>query len=1428
MTYQELRAALQINNQQVTITGGALTPNISDLLRNCYANQPLILSAAEPGPGDDIDETVVITGKSSFLNIADLVVQARFSLDTQGEVQATLKYTLIGDLSRANDWKFSRSFPDLPTLFNFQDGGLRSPLDDLRLFNTYFVVTTYAHQESEFQIGLTSGINFVSKLTPSGILGILESTLGQTNPLILYGTIHLPKPTDVTLPLKPFQYPWDGSCTAPGIHLQAVLGVDIRLQQMVLNQTIFRMYSPLSTAWLTTNQTFTPLLAYTGLLTIPSAAISVQMTALMLPGSSDLEFIGNFQGVTVKNLANLLDIAGPSNLNTTLPAPIKSQIESLGDTLSDLALTYAAVELELDQSGMAILGTSFIIELPLHWAVWDDPQILVSKLDAYFAIDDPFHSPVFSVLLMGDCEIEGVPVKICAGDVGGFTVYAELGEAQTIPLKKLMATYAPDVPAPSDLTVDRLTVTLSPANYYAMSAALAQKPQPWVIEVGPKNLTISDVNLAFAKQKGGALSGSFGGTIAFADDVALVARYDIPGDIIIRGDFPQVKLSQLLDKICDQRLDLPSKFDIDFVNSSVLMQKQGANYCFQFGTQVEGVGSFAFQAQRAEAGWGFALGLDVSHGKASTIAGLEELQRFEEFFALQKLLLVVSSLDDPGFTFPDLAAFNNPVITSKKLQLPASVNGVQKGFNLYAQTRLDGNEQLKQLGQLLGVSPELVLDAALSVSVPPTQNSRFAIGIEGKINNMLFQGSCGAGLQGGDFYLFGRGMLTTTLNTKTNEKAQISGSLIVVPDGMFLSGTYQGPPVQFDVVQLTNLALEVGIDWEGIPSLGIAATIDIEKFDSSVAIFFNSADPQKSLFAGSVSDLSLQDVVATLVGVIPEASGEDVKKLEAVLAKVTIKGTSTFTIPGELSEALDKRDLTKVAPAFQTNGGVKIPTNINSVLLTVNQSGEMWSLTDKTTPNLRHYQLRKQGASIQVGLEAQIYCAPEDTQIGDLPLFRQGFFINGKLEFFDFVAAGQVDINPNLGIAIDTQMDPLVVFSDYLLRIAGYNGAGGPVLSLSTYTRTSLPLPPPKPEMEKEFKAPHFFLSGQIKLLEVIAQDVFVDISANGLAFDLKRDLIPGTAFDIHGHIGGPRDFGAGGSVSLGLDVNLDFGALGRLAINVKGGGSLDVGYDGNQAWARLNDAFFEFQSHHYNLGKLELQIGQKPLENLGKTMLVAIEKFFKNFFNDAQTWLIWVKANFITGVEDIEPVLKQVWGYTEETAHTLMQAAGFVVSVAEKTCATTRFVHLAASARAAGNAETDETLDFLRRVRTDLQQTAKGQAYLKIYNASNASIDYLLQHDEGVKQAVRQQHGITLLNHCLADLQTNNTESLRANQDIYANALIVVARAILAAANTGNYAQVHQDAVRKAFNTIRSDMPQYQGMNYAQIMEELRVQSAT
>src|SRR5690606_21616605 len=140
---------------------------------------------------------------------------------------------------------------------------------------------------------------------------------------------------------------------------------------------------------------------------------------------------------------------------------------------------------------------------------------------------------------------------------------------------------------------------------------------------------------------------------------------------------------------------------------------------------------------------------------------------------------------------------------------------------------------------------------------------------------------------------------------------------------------------------LSNVGLVVGMSWEAIPSVGITASIAVERFHSSIAIFFDSADPSRSMLAGAVSGLTLADVLETFAGDVAPS------EVDAILSRIGLVGTGEFTLDPDVARALDERDFDDIVAAFAAQG-VRIPTAASHVVLAEGRKGEHWFLTDMT------------------------------------------------------------------------------------------------------------------------------------------------------------------------------------------------------------------------------------------------------------------------------------------------------------------------------------------------------------------------------------------------------------------------------------------------------------------------------------------------
>ena len=1260
MKFVSLKSKLKIRNDelsttQVNITTATFAKNIKELLKYCYHNEPIVIDQAQLIAIDEDNQTIKIKGTSSFLKMPNLPVEVTFSIDPSEKVQLVLKYQLLGDMPGPNDWIFTRSFQHLPGVPDYNEPiifnrttqhieqAMVVPLTALRLFNGYFIVVSEQQIEPEFKVPLVWGINFVSHLRPKGIVALIENLFQFTNQLTIYGSIRLPLPEETPqqlaakYPASPvkFRYPWnvleEFPKGLPGIFLQVDLGVNYSIAQDRINfkGEKFYIYTPINSDWVlpATNPAFIPMQAFVGKVDLPSAAISVEVVCPIDIGVHHLELVGFFDGIQLDNLSKLTSLTGT---NKSPLAELPQEIQDVGDTIGQLELTGASISIDYSSlSQVAITNISFTVGMPaLNLNVWED-HFEIKNISCYFEVDYPFSVGVntsnerhLGVIVYGKMEIENIPFNVYSSKMEGFTFFAELAEKQTVPLKKILSKYAPEIPPPSDLNIDIFRIGIAPGDNYSMAFALAGQPNPWILPVGPKGLLVQDVSMGFIYPQGGPAIGSVSGTIALENFAELSVTYDTPGNVIIRSLLPDIQFRQLVGILTDIPLEIPADFDFQFTDSSILMQKQADDYTFQLGTHLDIFGSLGLQVQKINGQkWGMAFGMDMTAGKPSNLPGLSFLSNFEAIFPLNKFLLVVSSIEAPSFQFPDMVSFNNPRINTKNITLPSN-NGLVAGLNIFAEWKIDtSDKQQKLLKDFLGLDP--VMGVTLQVSKIPSEASKLFLSYQTQVQGHPLSCVFGGQIMDGSIGLFLTGSFIIDIQ---NQPQHFDVTLLFVTSGAFMSATMKGSTaIDFEVFQIANLALEVGINWSGIPSLGVTGTIAVSSFQSSIAVFFDSAEPSKSLVAGSVSDLSLKDVFDTFTGNAVETDLLDVLEL------FSVKGTREFEIDGQLSNDLDELQIEQVAAACKTAGALNIPTAQEQYLLIVNEKGKSWHLTDMTL--MRHYALKKSGTKIKVSTEAQFYCAPQDTFIGSIR-FPQAFYINCAINILEFHTAATIEINPHKGVAISTEMSKIIIGNELVFSLKAEQGEGGPLLSMATFKDAGRENP--------EFHDPHCYINGEITTLG-LSKGAFVNITNNGAEFKLEGNLLPGVEMNLSGHFDSLTNLGIGGGIKIGIG-EIDLGPLGKINIDTWAEAQLSMGVKGTVISAKI-DLSFTLAGTTHQLIDFDLDIDTAALANIAKTVWDAIKKFFEDFFSDPEKWAEYLANGIVKGVDEAQQVLDDVFG---------------------------------------------------------------------------------------------------------------------------------------------------------------------------------------
>lgn len=549
----ELQEALAIQQDGKITIARIVFPDLAVIIGDCYGGEPIILSGAERGDDDGVNETVVRTGRSSFLGCPDLAVVAAFKLvtgsgeaDRLGTVKVTLRYTL------PTGWKFSHSFPELPKVIDWRKTAadpLSVPLDDLTFASASLAVTNHRHEESG--VLLRTGINFIGKVLVSdqeptaAVTAAIKRWLGYNNSeLLLTGTINLLQPNDTLIKTPPEL--WPGSHTRetsspnggplsasskpvpPGILLSADLGLNKALGSspdngLSLDNVCFRIYSPTSSVWPASNSAYAPGFAYTGTLSLPKANLtaSLSFTAFQELGGDELVLSGHFTNASIRNLAGLKDLGGSNDLHGSMGGTLKSAV----DDLLKLELMYASLEISMKR-GIDVSRASVKFGMPdLNWTVLTALKdvFAIKNVAALIEIRHPFSTGAedpmdrfrfgkhrVDVTVMGRLEIFAKKFDFMATVRSPYTFNAQLAEGESIQLSDLIRKYPNSLPPlQANPVIDYLALTAqhsgesgdSSANRCAFAGRITSKPK---LEILP-GLKLSEVAV-FLKVTGASAS----------------------------------------------------------------------------------------------------------------------------------------------------------------------------------------------------------------------------------------------------------------------------------------------------------------------------------------------------------------------------------------------------------------------------------------------------------------------------------------------------------------------------------------------------------------------------------------------------------------------------------------------------------------------------------------------------------------------------------------------------------------------------------------------------------------------------------------------------------------------------------------------------------------------------------------------------------
>ena len=821
-------------------------------------------------------------------------------------------------------------------------------------------------------------------------------------------------------------------------------------------------------------------------------------------------------------------------------------------------------------------------------------------------------------------------------------------------LTDLVTYLAGDFGLPS-ITVSDLSLAVQPAaETFDLSAGFSSD---WQLSIGDFGLAVTGASIQVGNS-GGAMAGNVAGTLVLNQNNQFDLSYAVPGGFRMFAQVPSISLSALVAALCKEVGAPPPDFDFSLENSTILITRDGQAFDFAFGTQLDGYGSASLVVQNGAAGWGFAFGILLDVGKIAALPGLGVLSKIDSAFALDEIVVVFGTIAQSSFAFPALSSFDNPSIKSGSIASPGWNGGLVAGLNLYAMLNPAESVVLGPLCKLVDFSGSIA--ASLQVPQNPDNGTTFAATIGGNVSsNLSLSGGLFASLVGDTLTL---GLKGTVITTIAGQHLTFIIEIQFEPNGVFVSGTCPDT-INFEVVQLGGLAIELGVDGEGIPSVGVAGTIQVKDFNSSVAIFFDSAQPEDSMFAGAISDITLDQAMGPIVGV---ALSSLPPGFTDILKQVALRGVDSFPLPSTLSTALDARDAATVAAAFNTAG--RPLSNVAGAVSILGSTGwGSWAVTDLASQT--HYTITNSGGTLTGEKNAQVKFVPQTTQIGALPPIQAGYAMSGELDVFGLKGILDIDIQPSSGLSIDAYLSPIQLFNANLLSItAAGDTSKGALLSISTWTQNGV--------------APHATATGQATLLG-LSQSVNISITSSGATFNLSSsDVVYSYSIAVTLTSAG---FTANGSASVGIDKTIDLSILGSLPIDITVGGTVGVSFTGT-ASASFSGSF-TFQGNGFSTGSVTLDVTQASLSSLASTVesdvIDVITNWLKNNL-DPSRWVDWINRNVIPNLKndatkvgqvlggyyqqsaaEIATIAHDTLGYTADVAAQVLKAANFTSDVA-------------------------------------------------------------------------------------------------------------------------------------------------------------------
>jgi hypothetical protein len=578
------------------------------------------------------------------------------------------------------------------------------------------------------------------------------------------------------------------------------------------------------------------------------------------------------------------DVAVPSLTEVAALVGAGDVIASVPPALSGLpGFVLSGTELVLGSGG--VQSARLTVRSGSAWLLPDPIGLSVDALALTVAVEQPADpgTRTVDVSIAGDATFGGAAITVWIEQKDAhWTLTGGLQPGASLTASAVARSYGVSLPTHlPELVLSGFSVTARLDT--GEVSVTASSDTAWTVPLGPDGVGVGALSVRFARHaadaQGRTVTGSVSGEVHLGG-IVLPVSVAVPGNLLLTATAPSFAPFSVLQDLCGAAavgsLALPPELlaialtdlvlTIDVERSEVSFAATGPGF-----KRVQAV-------VRKGTSWGFAVGIELDENDkfsslSPALGGLDGVH-------LPDALIVISTFDDSAFTFDELQ--------------PVAGTGVEHGL------LVDGRLDLSGLGadKFLGESH---LDVAAHVGTTLSDLSLAA-----GVGNIAI--TDGVVLKDAEFELVPdpenisisvSGAVDVTIDASPLE---FVGGVRVVPNGISFFATMKGSwkdPFGVKGVALTNVSLEIGSDFEGVPSIGITGGLRIGAFDGKAAVSFNSEFPTQSVLIVAFNHLSLMDVIGTFCP--PSVTAGIPVDVGRTLAGISLDDVELYVVPQDTS-----------------------------------------------------------------------------------------------------------------------------------------------------------------------------------------------------------------------------------------------------------------------------------------------------------------------------------------------------------------------------------------------------------------------------------------------------------------------------------------------------------------------------------------------